>query len=241
MASDADACNLSGETAARLSAGALTALLLCGPVFMLFPHLDTQVSSLFYSPGHGFSGLAPPVEMVRNVFKLIYILACVFAVAGVVLAYRARGRIFGLRWREHLFVIICLVLGPGIVANVALKDQWGRARPREIVQFGGDKAFTAVLVPARQCRRNCSFISGEASSIFMAFFALALVLRRSRGLIGWGLACGFAAGLIRIAQGGHFMSDVIFAGIFMALTAAAVHALFVRFQPRLEPVADKSG
>ena len=34
-------------------------------------------------------------------------------------------------------------------------------------------------------------------------------------------------GLIRISQGAHFMSDVVFSGVFMALTAAAVyHLLF---------------
>jgi hypothetical protein len=33
--------------------------------------------------------------------------------------------------------------------------------------------------------------------------------------------------LIRISQGGHFLSDILFAGIFMALTASALHILLI--------------
>ncbi len=33
--------------------------------------------------------------------------------------------------------------------------------------------------------------------------------------------------MIRIAQGGHFLSDVLFAAIFMALTASALHVLLI--------------
>jgi lipid A 4'-phosphatase len=48
-------------------------------------------------------------------------------------------------------------------------------------------------------------------------------------LLAAGTVCGFAAGLVRIAQGAHFLSDVIFAGIFMAMTAGlAYRALFGR-------------
>jgi lipid A 4'-phosphatase len=44
-----------------------------------------------------------------------------------------------------------------------------------------------------------------------------------------GTLCGFAAGLVRISQGAHFLSDVIFAGVFMALTAVVVYrAMFAR-------------
>lgn len=128
---------------------------------------------------------------------------------------------------HFLFVASCLAIGPGAVTNLAFKDQWGRARPREIVEFGGAKIFTAALIPANQCRKNCSFVCGEASSIFMIFFAPGLLFwRRSALLLGTGLLAGSAAGLIRIAQGGHFLSDVVFAGIVMALTAVAVHQAF---------------
>jgi len=115
-------------------------------------------------------------------------------------------------------------MGPGILANVVLKDHWGRARPKQVVEFGGAKTFSPPLIPTDQCANNCSFVSGEAAAIFMPFYAAGLVVPQwSATLLAAGTVCGFAAGLVRIAQGAHFLSDVIFAGVFMAMTAVLAH------------------
>jgi lipid A 4'-phosphatase len=73
-------------------------------------------------------------------------------------------------------------------------------------------------------------VSGEAASIFIPFYALGLVMPQwTVVLMVAGTLLGFASGLVRISQGAHFLSDVIFAGVFMALTAVAVHrAMFGR-------------
>jgi dolichol-phosphate mannosyltransferase len=108
------------------------------------------------------------------------------------------------------------------------KENMGRARPRDIVEFGGTKTFTPPLVPSRECARNCSFISGEASSIYAAFFALALLIPQYRmGLLISGIAAGTLAGIVRIIQGAHFLSDVLFAGVFMAITVSLLHIAFI--------------
>jgi lipid A 4'-phosphatase len=39
---------------------------------------------------------------------------------------------------------------------------------------------------------------------------------------------GLVTGLVRMAQGGHFLSEVAFAGVFMALTVLALRALMLR-------------
>jgi lipid A 4'-phosphatase len=63
--------------------------------------------------------------------------------------------------------------------------------------------------------------------MFMVFFAAAFLFPlRSRGLVAVGIAAGALAGLIRMSQGGHFLSDVVFAGIAMALTAVFTYQLF---------------
>jgi lipid A 4'-phosphatase len=64
----------------------------------------------------------------------------------------------------------------------------------------------------------------------MPFFAVGLLTPQwSAVLLGAGTLCGLAAGLVRISQGAHFLSDVVFAGIFMAVTALIVHrAVFGR-------------
>jgi lipid A 4'-phosphatase len=99
----------------------------------------------------------------------------------------------------------------------------------QIVEFGGDKSYTPPFTPSDQCARNCSFFSGEASAIFALFFAAALVVPQwSTGMIFVGILAGLADGTVRISQGGHFMSDVLFAGIFMALCVAGLFALLFR-------------
>ena len=72
-------------------------------------------------------------------------------------------------------------LGPGLVVNGILKEHWGRARPRDVTQFGGDRRFTPALVIADQCERNCSFSAGHPSAGFaLAALAYASISRRRR-------------------------------------------------------------
>jgi membrane-associated phospholipid phosphatase len=77
------------------------------------------------------------------------------------------------------------------------------------------------MMVSDQCQTNCSFVAGEAASIFMLFFAIAFLARgrQRKMLLMAGIAAGLAAGMIRVAQGGHFLSDVVFAGVVMALVA----------------------
>lgn len=64
--------------------------------------------------------------------------------------------------------------------------------------------------------------------MFAVFFALALLLPQYRlGLLMTGLAAGTLAGAVRIVQGAHFLSDVLFAGLFMALTVSLLHIAFI--------------
>lgn len=214
-----------------LGSGAVLAFVLSAPLFILAPQIDTRAAALFYTADGQFAGNSfAIVAVVRDVFKLVYVIACSVALVGAMCAWITRSRfLFLTRW-QHLFLIACLAVGPGVMTNLTFKDHWGRARPREIVEFGGDKAFTPALVPAAQCKLNCSFVSGEASSMFMVFFAAALLFPGYAGVLTIaGIAAGFGAGAIRMAQGGHFLSDVVFSGILMALTAAFIHQIFSSF------------
>jgi lipid A 4'-phosphatase len=78
-------------------------------------------------------------------------------------------------------------------------------------------------------RTQLLFVSGEAASMFAVFYAAALIVPHwSVATMIAGTIVGLAAGLVRVAQGGHFLSDVVFAGVFMALTAAGLHRLLFR-------------
>ena len=57
-----------------------------------------------------------------------------------------------------------------------------------------------------------------------------MVLRLAvRMLLVVGTLAGLTAGIVRIAQGAHFLSDVVFAGLFMGLMVVALHR--VMFAP----------
>lgn len=200
-------------------------------VFEAFPYLDLAASgavkascageSRFGGWCHGNGILWFP----RAVGMALPVLVVAGAVLWAVSAWRSQSQ-----RNRALFLIACFVSGPGLVANVILKDHWGRARPREVVELGGQKAFTPPLVPSSACDSNCSFVSGEASAVFAILFAAALVFpRRWRTLLAIGLAGGMLTGLIRISMGGHFLSDVLFAGALMALVTAGIHAAMFGF------------
>ncbi len=88
-------------------------------------------------------------------------------------------------------------------------------RAVQITEFGGSKHFTPALEPSTECDHNCSFVAGDPSLGFVLLaFAIVLKRRRSRAA-GWSIAIGTLIGLMRIAQGGHFLSDVIFCGILV--------------------------
>ena len=62
-----------------------------------------------------------------------------------------------------------LVLGAGLVVNGILKDDFGRARPRDIEAFGGSSQFTPAFVVSHECDRNCSFSSGDGAGAFVEY------------------------------------------------------------------------
>lgn len=218
--------------AADLIMASVAAFILAACFFLLSPGLDIAVADIFYIPGHGFIGRVPWVEALRFALNSIFVAGATLAVIGLLRSAITARPFAGLTAIRWLFLTLALSVGPGLVANVLLKDQMGRARPHQVDIFGGSKKFTAPLIAAEQCRRNCSFVSGEAASMFALFFALSfLVTRHSTALICAALAMGSLAGLIRMAQGAHFLSDVAFAGIFMCVSVAGLHLLIVDAQP----------
>jgi lipid A 4'-phosphatase len=112
-------------------------------------------------------------------------------------------------------MLAALAVGPGLVVNLGFKDHWGRARPRDVSEFSGERSFTPALQPTDQCERNCSFVAGHPSVVFwLAVLGFAAAARRRRNRIFAAAAVlGLVAGFGRIVQGGHFLSDVVFSGI----------------------------
>jgi len=123
--------------------------------------------------------------------------------------------IAGLSSKGLLFLMLALMLGPGLVVNLVSKNIWGRARPAHVEQFGGTLKFSPAFVFSDQCDRNCSFVSGHSAFGFY-FVAFAMLFKRHRKkLFAFAIGYGALIGFGRIYQGGHFISDVIFSFYFV--------------------------
>jgi lipid A 4'-phosphatase len=132
--------------------------------------------------------------------------------------------------RAIVFLVTTLALGPGLLTNVILKDHWGRPRPIDVTQFGGDQHFVAWWDPRGDCPGNCSFVSGDVSGAFWTIAPAALVPLPWRGLAyGAALALGAGMAALRIMAGGHFFTDTVFAGVFTFLIIWIVHGLIYRW------------
>ena len=76
--------------------------------------------------------------------------------------------------RAILLMLLTLAFVPGVLANLVLKEHWGRPRPIDIAQFGGEEHFRPWWDPRGDCPKNCSFIAGEPSGAFWTMAAAAV-------------------------------------------------------------------
>ena len=184
-------------------------------IFTAWPQLDLWASGQFHDANGDFIG--DHYAFVRFLYHGIPWSGKLYALAGVavIVVSRWRPHPIGVRWSRRLVALAWVsILGSGLVVNAGLKEYWGRARPVQVTQFGGTRHFSPALTPTDQCAHNCSFVSGHATSgyILMAVGLMGSVATRRRWL--WiGLAWGAVVSLARIAEGGHFLSDTLFAGL----------------------------
>jgi lipid A 4'-phosphatase len=214
----------------RAVAAYAAAAVLAAALFLLAPGIDLWAAGLFHRPDAGFflSQWAP----VRAIYAGVPVLtdAIVIGVPALYLVSLLRGRAFWrIDGRAALFLLLALALGPGLVVNTVLKDHWGRARPSQVTEFGGTQRFTPALLPADQCQRNCSFPAGHpAIGFYLVSFALLIPEPRRRRLaIAAAVAAGAVVGLARMAEGGHFLSDVVFSGFIVCGVSWLLHRLLV--------------
>lgn len=201
----------SADATPRPFVWALGCLTLLALVPTLWTSVDLQAAAIFSSLHPSLRAVDWPwVEWINAwipaVFRTVLIL-CLLACGLTWLFPRYRN------WRFALaFVAIAGTLGPGAVVNLGFKDNWQRARPYQVMPFGGSQQFTRAAVMTDQCDNNCSFVSGHvACGFFLA--GLALVHRRRQRL--WtaiGVTSGAVIGFARMADSAHWLSDVLWAG-----------------------------
>ncbi|MEE8248154.1 MAG: phosphatase PAP2 family protein [Alphaproteobacteria bacterium] len=197
--------------------------------FVLAPTIDLEVARFVHRQfGAAFLSTGGPWWPLY-----VGLVPVVYAIAAIVLLVALANLVLGRRWlgltrRVAAFILLSLALGPGLVVEFGLKDHWGRARPRELVEFGGGAQFTPAYLPSDQCASNCSFTSGHAAMAFYFLtFALLAPAPWRRPAVAAVVLFGGLTGAMRVAQGAHFASDVIASGFLVTGIVWALKAAIV--------------
>ena len=214
---------------------ALAIAAVAGLLFGFFPQLDLAVSHYFYEyidAGHNVFAwrINHSAMIARDTGLWIGALLIMPAIGALALKLILPRRKLLISGRAIVFLIVTLGLGPGLLVNGVLKEHWGRPRPIDVTQFGGGQHFVSWWDPRGDCPSNCSFVSGDVSGAFWTLAPAALAPPQWRALAyGAALALGIGMGMLRIMAGGHFVTDVVFAGVFTFLIIWIVYALIYRW------------
>ena len=217
-----------------LAIGAVT-----GVAFGWFPQLDLKLSGLFFDPETRQFTLLHQVRFEHLSWPAhlrdwsMWLVAALAVPAGAALAAKCffpttRMRVGG---RAIVFLLATIALGPGVLVNAVLKEHWDRPRPIAVREFNGPEHFVAWWDPRGACRHNCSFVAGEASGAFWTLAPAALAPAPVR-IFAYAAAITFggAVGMLRMAFGAHFFTDVVFAGVFTFLIVWIVHGALYRWR-----------
>jgi membrane-associated phospholipid phosphatase len=206
--------------------------ILTGVIFAVDPSLDVRGArffrSLFEQPG--MRSYDRIIEFVREIGPLLIVATIAPAVIAVAVRIFAPKRATLMSARAAIFLIMTLALGPGLLVNSVLKENWARPRPGMVTELGGEHVFKPWWDPRGTCDSNCSFVSGETSSaVWMTAPALLVPSPWRYAALGVAGLYGIAVAYIRMLAGGHFLSDVIFAAIFTGLVIWTVHGFLFRW------------
>ncbi len=187
--------------------------------------LDIEASRLFYHPG-----AADPWPLARQLPWSALYRAAPWITAALIGSGLAALFFGAMRkradWRRYaVFVLLSVVIGPGLVVNALFKDHWARPRPRDVIELGGPLHYQPAPLPGGE--GGGSFPCGHCSVGFLLGAGWWIWRRPRPGLarasLASGLVAGFALGLGRMAAGGHFLSDVIWSAI---LAFGIAHVLY---------------
>ncbi len=194
------------------------------------PSLDLYVSALFYKGAAQFE--LQSFDLASILFRdillpliLIYILILpivghFFKIDRIFFNFKFSIKEIALLWISQIISVLIFV-------NLILKNFWGRARPNDVVELGGKESFSPWFEISNACETNCSFVSGDASvgfSVIILYFITRKIIFLYASFVA-----GFVFGLIRIMAGGHFLSDIFFAGFFIVILNIILFELYKKY------------
>ncbi|HEY4283264.1 MAG TPA: glycosyltransferase family 39 protein [Chthoniobacterales bacterium] len=212
---------------------ALGVAFLAGLLFAIFPQLDLALARWFYDAASQKFTLRAYwlAEFTRRAAMWIaWALAAPAIIAPILKLFRPRKPLV-IPGRAVIFLLSTILLTAIVLPNLIFKEYWGRPRPVATREFQGPHEFKAWWDPRGTNPHNGSFFSGEAATAFWTFAPAALAPPSVRPLAYAAAAIfGLTTGLLRMAFGGHYASDVIAAGVAAFLVAWVMHGLIYRWK-----------
>lgn len=168
------------------------ALALSATVLIIVTDADLKAASSIYDTYQGWSGDRLP-------WSILYIYA---PLPGFVLAVGALFVFIAGFFKQTLrayrkqtaFLALMIALGPGLIVNVMLKDNMGRSRPADIIEFGGTHQYSEAwqygVSPGQK-----SFPSGHAPIAFYMIAPWFILRRKHKKTALIFLGCGLFFGL----------------------------------------------
>ncbi|GAC1332421.1 MAG: phosphatase PAP2 family protein [Beijerinckiaceae bacterium] len=217
--------------------GVCLVALIAGATFSVWPQLDLAVSHAFYDASGAFYGTSLFGRSLREILRL----AAYAIFIGFALAYIS-GRLYERKRlvpsaRNLAFLALTLALGPALLVNVAIKEHSHRPRPFQTTEFGGQWEFRPFGHFDGQCVTDCSFVSGETSTAAWTLAPALLTPPPWRAVaVGASVLFTLVMGVLRVAYGGHFPSDVTFGALINWIVVLGVAiAMRVRLPDRGPP------
>ena len=191
--------------------------------------LDIYLSNFFYYGDNQFMLQSYYITSIifRKIllpFLLIYIFVLPAISRFALIKKNFFNYVFSLR--EIVFIWISGLTTIVLFINILLKDKWGRARPNDLINFGGESSFTPWYRFGDSCASNCSFVSGDSSVGFLLIVFYFITKKNIYCYLA--LFFGTTLGFIRIIAGGHFFSDIVFAQLVTTFSISTFYILYTK-------------
>lgn len=214
--------------------------------FALFPEVDLKFSNLFFDSEKNIFPLRDALFSQIIYYSVRVIAVLTFFISLFVVIYdfnstflkniyskffpsftsKIRGLI-KINKRQAMFLLLIILITPGILVHWVMKPMWERARPVNVQEFGGDMNFTNFYHFGVGQDGN-SFPSGHASMAVALLAVVFLVGKERQRKVTIGISIyAVIASLCRVWQGGHFLTDIIFSAIITMWTILILKKYFL--------------
>ncbi|MBB5572047.1 MULTISPECIES: phosphatase PAP2 family protein [Rhizobium] len=209
-------------------------------LFSILPQIDLAVANVFFLPEQCVLPIRPGqvcgifpynddphMRLLREIFFQVPYVVAIALCWMLVLCWQQHGATFKtLRARNLKIALGSLLLGPVLIVNLWLKAFSGRPRPRQTDLFGGLLDFVHAGSFAGKCASNCSFISGEAAAAGWLFCLIFIIPQPARTALALPIAAiSILIPALRVAFGGHYLSDAVLGWLSSLVIFSALMAL----------------